>query len=265
MQTPFNSIKKINEHGQEFWTARTLMSLLGYKEWRKFQGAIKKAEQSCIQNNQQLENHIVAAADMVLIGSGATREISDYHLSRYACYLIAQNGDPRKPEIANAQNYFAIQTRKQEVSENLLEDKKRVLLREDIKQHNVDLAKAADEAGVQKYGVFQNFGYMGLYGGLKAKDIHKKKGLKKSQKILDHMTSEELAANLFRATQAEAKLKREKIQGANNANKAHFEVGQTVRKTIEELGGTMPEELPTTDGIKQAKTRLKNSENDLLS
>ncbi len=215
MKSPFNTIKKINEYGQEFWTARELMSLLGYKEWRKFQGAIKKAEQACVQSLQPLEDHFVGADKMIKIATGtvkeATRKISDYHLSRYACYLIAQNGDPRKPEIANAQTYFAVQTRKQEISENLLEDQKRVTLREDIKNHNTDLAKAADDAGVQKYGVFQNFGYMGLYGGLKAKDIHTKKGLKKSQKILDHMSSEALAANLFRATQAEAKLKRKII------------------------------------------------------
>ncbi len=253
----FEQIKKINEYGQEFWSARDLWKILGYTEYGKFLPAISRAMKACENSNQAVSDHFAEVSDMVKIGSGAEREIDDYKLSRYACYLIAQNGDPKKTEIALAQTYFAIQTRKQEVQEALLEDQKRVMLREEMKDHNKKLAEAADNAGVKNYGIFQNYGYMGLYGGLDQKGIHAKKGLKKSQKILDHMGSEELAANLFRATQAEAKLRRENIQGEQNANKAHHDVGKKVRKTIEEIGGTMPEELPATDGVNKAKTRLK--------
>ncbi len=259
----FEQIKKINEYKQEFWSARDLMVPLGYSEWRKFEGVIERAKKACKNSGQEIDDHFAHAAKMVLIGSEAKREVLDYSLSRYACYLIAQNGDPRKEEIALAQTYFAIQTRKQEVQETLLEDQKRVMLREEMKTHNKKLAEAADNAGVKKYGIFQNYGYMGLYGGLDQKGIHAKKGLKKSQKILDHMGSEELAANLFRATQAEAKLRRENIQGEQNANKAHHDVGKKVRKTIEEIGGTMPEELPATDGVNRAKTRLKKDDKKL--
>ncbi len=190
---------------------------------------------------------------MVSIGSGAKREIADVKLSRYACYLIVQNGDPAKPVIASGQTYFAIQTRRQELADNevfqqLDEDKKRLFLRDELKEHNKQLVATASQAGVESgldFAIFQNHGYQGLYGGLGAKDIHKRKNLKKSQQILDHMGSTELAANLFRATQAEEKLRREDIKGKGNANIAHHQVGAKVRKTIGELGGTMPEELPT--------------------
>ena len=263
----FEQIKKINEYKQEFWSARDLMIPLGYSEWRKFEGVIERAKKACKNSGQEIDDHFGGAAKMIKIATGTSketnREINDYKLSRYACYLIAQNGDPRKKEIALAQTYFAIQTRKQEAQESLLEDQKRVILRGEMKTHNKKLAKAADNAGVRKYGVFTNYGYMGLYGGLDQKGIHAKKGLKKSQKILDHMGSEELAANLFRATQAEAKLRRENIQGERNANKAHHEVGKKVRKTIKEIGGTMPEELPATDGVNRAKTRLKKEDKKL--
>ncbi len=255
----FEQIKKINEHGQEFWSARDLMTPLGYVEWRKFEGTIERAKDACKNSGQEIENHFGGAAKMVLIGYETKREVLDYSLSRYACYLIVQNGDPRKKEIALAQTYFAIQTRKQEVQDALLEDQKRVLLRQEMTGHNRKLAEAASDAGVKNYGVFQNYGYIGLYGGLGQKEIHKKKGLKKSQKILDHMGSEELAANLFRATQAEAKLRRENIYGEQKANVAHHEVGKKVRKTIKEIGGTMPEELPPADALKKVQTRLKKS------
>lgn len=260
----FEQIKKINEYGQEFWSARDLWKILGYTEYGKFLPAINRAMKACENSGQAVSDHFAEVSDMVKIGSGAEREIDDYKLSRYACYLIAQNGDPKKKEIALAQTYFAIQTRKQEVQEALLEDQKRVMLRQEMKDHNKKLAEAADNAGVKNYGIFQNYGYMGLYGGLGQKEIHQKKGLKKSQKILDHMGSEELAANLFRATQAEAKLRRENIQGEQNANKAHHEVGKKVRKTIEEIGGTMPEELPATDGVNKAQTRLKKADQKSL-
>jgi len=208
---------------------------------------------------------------MVEIGSGALRKTRDYKLSRYACYLIVQNGDPSKPVIANGQTYFAIQTRRKELEDDtgfqqLSEDQKRLMLRNEPATHNKQLAAAAKDAGVETgldYTIFQNHGYKGLYGGLDNKAIHQRKGLKKSQKILDHMGSTELAANLFRATQTEEKLKRDGIRGKSRANQTHFEVGAKVRKTIAELGGTMPEDLPTPDeGIKQLQNKQKKLEHD---
>ena len=191
---------------------------------------------------------------MVDLGSGAKRQVKSVYLSRYACYLIVQNADPGKETVALGQTYFAVQTRKQELTEQAIEDERRLLLREEMRLHNVKLADAAKDAGVvepKDYAIFQNHGYMGLYGGLKAQDIHQRKNLKKSQQILDHMGSTELAANLFRATQAEEKLRREKITGKTKANNAYQEVGAKVRQTIKELGGTMPEDLPTAESIKK--------------
>lgn len=257
----FEKIKHINQYGIEYWTARELMSALGYSEWRKFEGVIEKAIEACKNGEQTASDHFVGADKMIKIALGSQKEskrkIDDYHLSRYGCYLIAQNGDPRKMEIALAQNYFATQTRKQEINLQLMEDKKRILLRGEMTNHNKKLARAAKNAGVTNYANFQDHGYQGLYGGLRQKDIHTKKELKPKEKILDHMGSEELAGNLFRATQAEAKLQREEIHTEQKANKAHYEVGKKVRRTIKELGGTMPENLPTTDNILQAKKRLK--------
>jgi DNA-damage-inducible protein D len=258
----FEQIKKVNEFGQEYWSARDLMPLLGYSRWENFEVAISRAKTSCKSSKQPIEDHFRDATKMILIGSGTsketTRSVLDYELSRFACYLIAQNGDPRKEEIAVAQTYFAIQTRRQEVQQTQIEDEKRVYLRGEMKVHNLNLAKAAKKAGVFNYGNFQDFGYMGLYGGLRQKDIHTRKRLKKNEGILDHMGSEELAANLFRATQAEAKLRRENIFGQGKASQAHLEVGKKVRQTIKDLGGTMPEKLPNTENIKLSKKRIKH-------
>lgn len=252
----FEKIKRINEYQSEFWSSRDLAKVLNYASYDKFLNVINKAEEACKNSGEVIHNHFSRVDEMVSIGSGAERAIETIYLSRYACYLIVQNSDPAKEVVALGQTYFAVQTRRQEENDQLVEDSKRLNLRGEIKKHNTSLAEAAGSAGVKNYGKFQNFGYKGLYGGLDANDIHEKKGLKKSQKILDHMGSEELAANLFRATQADAKLRREKIQGESNANLTHFAVGQKVRKTIEELGGTMPEELPNADAISRAEKSI---------
>jgi DNA-damage-inducible protein D len=251
----FEEIKQQNEFGQECWSARELQPVLEYSSWDKFKKVIEKAIIACKNVGQPVANHFSQSGKLVRIGSGAERNVEDFLLSRYACYLIVQNGDPGKPVIANGQTYFAIQTRRQELADDkafqqLKEDEKRLFLRNELKEHNKQLVEAAQQAGVETtldFAVFQNHGYRGLYGGLEAKDVHARKELKKSQKILDHMGSTELAANLFRATQTEEKLRRDEIKGKSNANRTHFEVGTKVRKTIEELGGTMPEDLPTPD------------------
>ena len=253
----FESIKRIDNNSREYWSSRDFAKVLEYLDYRKFLNVIDKAKIACENSGEVIHNHFVHKDEMVQIGSGAERPIDTIYLSRYACYLIVQNSDPTKVVVAKGQTYFAIQTRRQEKTDNLIEDNKRVFLREEMKKHNSSLAQTASIAGVESYAIFQNFGYKGLYGGLTMQDIHTKKKLKKSQKILDHMNSEELAANLFRATQAEAKIKRESIKGQSNANLAHYEVGQKVRNTIANLGGTMPEELPTPDAILKAQTRIK--------
>lgn len=251
----FEDICQHSEDGHEFWSARDLQTILGYAEWRNFSDVVEKAKIACLESGQIMENHFVETNKMVSLGSGARRNVKDCHLSRYACYLIVQNGDPSKPVIASGQTYFAIQTRRQELADDetfqqLDEDKKRLFLRNELKEHNKQLVETASHAGVKSgldFAIFQNHGYQGLYGGLAAKDIHKRKGLKKSQHILDHMGSTELAANLFRATQTDEKLRRENIKGKTSANTAHREVGAKVRTTISELGGVMPEELPTPE------------------
>ncbi len=249
----FEEIKQTDSSYNEFWYARALAKVLEYTEYRNFTPVIKKAMKACENSGQTIDDHFVEMHEMVKIGSDAQRQIESYALSRYACYLIVQNGDPSKPVIANGQTYFAIQTRRQELQNDnafnqLKEDEKRLYLRNELKEHNKQLVEAAFNAGVEShldFAIFQNHGYKGLYGGLDAKGIHAKKGLKKSHKILDHMGTTELAANLFRATQAEEKLKRDGIKGKNQANQTHHEVGKKVRETIAELGGTMPEDLPT--------------------
>lgn len=262
-EATFEDIKHVDEDGNEFWYARELQKVLEYKEWRNFSKVIEKAKEACKKAGNVENSHFVDVNKMVK-GGVADIPVKDIMLSRYACYLIVQNGDPSKEVIALGQTYFAVKTRQQELIEqydDLTEDQKRLSIRKQMVEHNKSLVEAASAAGVKtsiEYATFQNHGYRGLYGGLDAKSIHEKKGLKKSQKILDHMGSEELAANLFRATQTDAKLRRDGIQGKDNANKTHFEVGQKVRQTIKELGGTMPEDLPTPEkSIKQLEREQK--------
>jgi DNA-damage-inducible protein D len=262
----FEALKQVSDEGIEYWSARDLAPLLEYRTWRNFQKVVAKAQQACETSGHPLFDHFVEANKMVLLGSGAQRELEDVQLSRYACYLVVQNADPSKRVIAAGQTYFAVQTRRQELAENtdfqqLKEDQKRLFLRAEMREHNKQLVEVAQQAGVETtldFAIFQNHGYKGLYGGLDQKGIHQHKELKKSQKILDHMGSTELAANLFRATQAEEKLRRDNVQDKQQANRTHFEVGKKVRQTIAELGGTMPENLPTPEqSIKQLESAVK--------
>lgn len=249
----FEDIKHINEYGAEYWLARELAQVLQYADWRNFENAIFKAMEACKNSGNEIGDHFGDVTTFTNLGSKATRKISDYALSRYACYLIVMNGDPRKEIIAVGQTYFAVKTRQQELIDDydqLTEDQKRLAIRSEMISHNKSLAEAAQMAGVvdqRDYAIFQNRGYQGLYGGLGAKEIHARKGLKKGQKILDHMGSTELAANLFRATQTDEKLRRENIRGKQAACDTHYMVGQKVRQTIKDLGGTMPEDLPTPE------------------
>jgi DNA-damage-inducible protein D len=266
-ESTFESIKHTNEYGQEFWYARELQNVLEYTEWRNFNNVIDKAKEACKNSQNSIYDHFVDINKMVDIGSGASRKIEDMQLSRYACYLIVQNGNPEKKVIALGQTYFAIKTRQQELIDNydvLSEEQKRLAIRNEMIEHNKSLADAAAMAGIidsKDYAIFQNKGYQGLYGGLGAKEIHARKGLKKSQKILDHMGSTELAANLFRATQTDEKLRRENIKGKEKANQTHYEVGKKVRQTIKDLGGTMPEDLPTpTKSIQQIEKEQKKKQ-----
>jgi DNA-damage-inducible protein D len=262
----FEQIRREDDRGNEYWSARDLAKALEYSEYRHFLPVIERAKEACRNSSQLVADHFEDMLEMVAIGSSAWRKIDSVKLSRYACYLVVQNADPGKEVVAFGQTYFAAQTRLQEIQQmdgyNRLktEDEKRLFLRNEMAQHNTQLAAAAKDAGVVEpvdYAIFQNHGYKGLYGGLDAKGIHQRKGLKKSQNILDHMGSTELAANLFRATQAEEKLRREKIKGKANANQAHYEVGRKVRQTIKELGGEMPENLPVAESVKKIEKASK--------
>ena len=260
----FESIKHVNEYGNEFWYARELQSILEYTEWRNFQKLIEKAQTACENSDMAVDECFVEVNKTSPMPNGGVNLIDDYILSRYACYLIVMNGDPRKEVIAVGQTYFAVKTRQQELIDHydeLSEDQKRLAIRKEMKAHNKSLAEAAQKAGVIKsydFAIFQNYGYQGLYGGLGAKEIHARKGLKENEQILDHMGSTELAANLFRATQTDEKLRRENIRGKEKANQTHYEVGRKVRQTIAELGGTMPEDLPTPEkSIKQIESEQK--------
>ncbi|MFH1067001.1 MAG: DNA damage-inducible protein D [bacterium] len=258
--TPFEQIRRTNASGNEYWSSRDFARVLGYTDYRNFEAVIEKARMACFNSGQRVEDHFVDVNEMVEIGSKAQRPIKTTMMSRYACYLIIQNADPSKEIVAVGQTYFAVQTRRQELSDQEIEEQRRLLLRAEMKQHNTQLADAAQQAGViapKDYAIFQNHGYAGLYGGLTAQDIHVRKGLKKGQQILDHMGSTELAANLFRATQTEEKLRREKIAGKDKANQAHKEVGAKVRQTIKEIGGTMPENLPSAESIKKLEFKAK--------
>ena len=250
-ETLFESIRHVDDEGNEYWYARELQKVLEYTEWRKFVGVIKKAINSCKSSNYVVLDHFVGADKMINLGKGGQREVPDYKLSRYACYLIAQNGDNRKKVIALAQTYFAIQTRKQELLEkeynSLTEDEKRIYQRNQARKGNYNLNKTAVNSGVKDLARFHNAGYKGLYNGETADDIFKRKKLRYREDILDNMGSEELAANLFRITQTESKLKKDNVSGEGNAIDTHYEVGKEVRNTIERLGGTMPEDLPTPD------------------
>ena len=245
----FESIKHIDENGKEYWKARELQQVLDYKEWRKFEGVINKAKIACEGSKIRVSDHFVDADKMVSIGSGAIREQKNYKLTRYACYLIAQNADSRKQVIALAQTYFAIQTRKQELSEkeynSLTEDEKRFYQRELTRKRNYSLNQAARDAGVKNFDQFHNAGYKGLYNGETANDIAKRKGLRYREDVLDNMGSEELIDNLFRIAHTEAKLKKDKIKGERKAKEAHYKMGKGIRNFLKSQGLTMSEELPT--------------------
>jgi DNA-damage-inducible protein D len=281
-ESSFERIRQLDPDDLEFWSARDLMPILEYAKWQNFKTVLLKAQIACENSGNDPADHFTDASKMVAIGSDAKREVEDMHLSRYACYLIVQNADPAKEVVALGQTYFAVQTRRQEIADadalaELSEDQRRLLLRQRIKVQNTDLASAAKNAGVitaLDFAVFQNHGYRGLYNGLTAEAIHKRKRLKKSQHILDHMGATELAANLFRSTQAEDKLRRDQVQGKDTANEVHYQAGVVVRRAIAELGGTMPEDLPGADSIKKLESaekkrlaapktkRKKNDENE---
>ena len=267
----FEDIKHIDENGIEYWYARELMKVLSYKDWRYFDAVIEKARTACKNSEITDVDHFVVDNKMVEIGSGAKREQKDYKLTRYACYLIAQNANPRLKIVALAQTYFAIQTRKQEISEkeysSLTEDEKRFYQRNLTKKGNYSLNQAAKNAGVKNFDKFHNSGYKGLYNGETADDIAKRKGLRYREDILDNMGSEELAANLFRITQTESRLKRDKVDTEKKACDTHNKIGKIVRKAIKEAGGTMPEDLPTPKKslkqLEKEKIKQLKSKNDL--
>ncbi len=265
-QSPnFESIKQINPYGAEYWTARDLAPLLGYNKWQNFEVAVRRAKTACEQVGQIVDDHFTGASKMVSTGSGAQRDIQDYLLSRFACYLIAQNGDPRKQEIAAAQAYFAVSTRQNELHQLYDEQQKRLQLRERVSENNRKLAEAAHEAGVlsRSFGEFQNAGYKGLYGGLDVDGIKTRKGVGKKEEILDRMGRAELAANDFRITQTEEKLRNERIVGQSRAIATHHEVGRKVRGAIQEIGGKMPEDLPPEPSIKPLLNERRRGRKEL--
>jgi DNA-damage-inducible protein D len=260
-QKTFEELKQVNQYGAEYWNARDLQPLLGYTQWRRFEDAVNRAKTSCRQSGNTPEHHFAGAGKMIILGKGGTREVSDYHLSRFACYLIAQNGDPRKPEIANAQKYFAVQTRRQEITDALAADRERLELRKQASEEFRALSGAARDAGVQNrmFGVFHDAGYKGLYGGKGVDDIKKFKGIDNRENLMDRMNTTELAANQFRMTQAREKLQKESIKGQEQAVQTHKKVGREVREAIKRIGGTLPEHILPAEHIKQVKKRIETA------
>ncbi len=260
----FEVIRQETPEGVEYWSARDLMPLLGYAKWQKFENAIDRAKTSAGQAGQTVENHFIGAGKIVNLGAKATREVKDYYLSRFACYLIAQNGDPRKPEIAAAQSYFAVATRENEVTKELADEERRLDLRERLSESDKLLAQAAHRAGVltRYFGQFIEAGYEGLYGGLSRQDLKEKRNLSPKADVLDYMGAAELAANYFRTTQTTLKLTNDNIIGQTKATETHREVGKKVRQSMSEMGGTMPEDLPTPkESIQQLKRSRKKKPN----
>ena len=257
----FEGLKKVNDFDAEYWSARDLQPLLGYSQWRRFENAIKKAITSCEQSGNDPDHHFAGAGKPIPGGKGAVQVVPDYHLSRFACYLIAQNGDPRKPQIADAQKYFAIQTRRQEMSDQAAADLERLELRKQTSEEFKALSGAAREAGVQNrmFGIFHDAGYKGLYGGLGADAIKARKGVPDKEQLMDRMDTTELAANQFRMTQTRDKLARQRVHGQQQAIQTHKQVGQEVREAIKRIGGTLPENLPPAEHIKQVQKRVKQA------
>lgn len=248
-ETVFEDIKHINEYGNEYWLARELQNVLEYKRWDKFCNVINNAKKACENSNYKVFEHFSQVGKTSKMPNGGVKNLLDYKLSRYACYLIVQNADPRKEVVALGQTYFAVQTRRQELTEieysMLTEDEKRFYQRNLTKKGNYSLNQVAKKAGVKNFDKFHNAGYKGLYNGETADDIAKRKGLRYREEILDNMGSEELAANLFRISQTEARLRKDNIQGEGKANETHYNIGKNIREVIAKNGGTMPECLPT--------------------
>lgn len=255
----FENLKQVNDHGAEYWSARDLQPLLGYSQWRRFEDAINRAITSCEQSGNNPEHHFAGAGKPITGGKGAVQVVQDYQLSRFACYLIAQNGDPRKPEIAQAQKYFAIQTRRQELSEQLASDMERLELRKQTSEEFKALSGAARQAGVQNrmFGIFHDAGYKGLYGGLGNEQIKTREGVPAKEQLMDRMNATELAANQFRMTQTRDKLAREGIRDQQQAIRTHEQVGKEVRAAIERIGGERPENIPVAEHIKEVEKRLR--------
>lgn len=255
----FEELKLTNEHGAEYWSARDLQPLLGYSQWRRFEDAIKRAMTSCEQSGNPSGYHFAGTGKPIVGGKGAVQTVGDYHLSRFACYLIAQNGDPRKPEIAQAQKYFAVQTRRQELSDQAAADLERLELRKQTAEEFKALSGAAQDAGVQSkmFGVFHDAGYKGLYGGLGRDAIKQRKAIPEKDNLLDRMNATELAANQFRMTQTRDKLAREGVRNQAQAIQTHEQVGKEVRDAIKRIGGTPPENIPSAEHIKEVEKRLK--------